>query len=93
MFPRQNGRVPVYAGPRIREFAGPERVRRLLAAPNVRPVVKHKTGAVVGVELLEWGDDSRLDARGGNPLRLSHNHETPENPPRCWMFKQLTVEG
>jgi hypothetical protein len=30
-----NGRILVTAGPRIVEIAGPERVRQLLAAPNV----------------------------------------------------------
>jgi hypothetical protein len=93
MLRRQNGRIPVYVGPRILEFAGPERVRGLLVAPNAQAVVRRRDRAIVGIELLEWGDDSRLDARGGNPQQLSHNHETPENPARCWTFKQLTVEG
>jgi hypothetical protein len=33
--------------------------------------------------LLEWGDDFRLPTRDGNPRKLSHCHETPENPPAC----------
>ena len=83
------GRVLVTAGPRIIEIAGPERVRQLLAAPNAVPVRKRKTGAIVAIQLLEWGDDSRLHTRDGNPLKLSHCHETPENPPRVWTFKRL----
>jgi hypothetical protein len=40
-------------------------------------------------QLLEYGDDSRLHTRDGNPQKLSHCHETPENPPRVWTFKRL----
>ena len=83
------GRVLVTAGPRIVEIAGPERVRQLLAAPNAVAVRKRKTGAIVAIQLLEWGDDSRLHTRDGNPRKLSHCHETPENPPRVWTFKRL----
>ena len=75
-----NGRILVTAGPRIVEIAGPERVRQLLAAPNAVAVRKRKTGAVVAIQLLEWGDDFRLHTRDGNPRKLSHCHETPENP-------------
>jgi hypothetical protein len=83
------GRILVTAGPRIVEFADPERVRRLLSAPNVKIIRKRKTGAIVAIQLLEWGDDSRLHTRDGNPQKLSHNHETPENPPRVWTLKKL----
>jgi hypothetical protein len=34
----------------------------------------------VAIQLLEWGDDSRLHTRDGSPQKLSHCHETPENP-------------
>ena len=83
------GRILVTAGPRIVEIAGPERVRRLLSAPNVKIIRKRKTGAIVAIQLLEYGDDSRLHTRDGNPQKLSHCHETPENPPRVWAFKRL----
>ena len=82
------GRILVSAGPRIVEIAGPERVRQLLAAPNAVAVRKRKTGAIVAIQLLEYGDDSRLHTRDGNPRKLSHCHETPENPPRVWTFKR-----
>jgi hypothetical protein len=84
-----NGRILVTAGPRIVEIAGPERVRQLLAAPNAVAVRKRKTGAVVAIQLLEWGDDFRLHTCDGNPRKLSHCHETPDNPPRVWTFKRL----
>jgi hypothetical protein len=83
------GRVLVTAGPRIIEIAGPERVLQLLTAPNAVAVRKLKTGAIVAIELREWGDDLRLHARDGNPQKLSHCHETPENPPRVWTFKSM----
>jgi hypothetical protein len=81
--------VRVVSGPRILEFAGPERVRQLLRAPNATAVRKRKTGEVVCVLLEPHGDDSRLHARGGNPQRLSHDCETEDNPPRVWTFKKL----
>ena len=92
MFRPRAGRIPVAVGPRIIEFAGPERVRRLLAAPNVKIIRKHKTGAIVELQLLEFGDDARLAPRDGNPQKLSHDSETAENPPRVWTFKKLPGE-
>jgi hypothetical protein len=63
------GRVLVTAGPRIVEIAGPERVRQLLAAPNAVAVRKRKTGAIVAIQLLDFGDNLRLPSRYGNPQR------------------------
>jgi hypothetical protein len=68
------------------------RVRRLLMAPNAVAVRKRKTQDIVAILLEAYGDDSRLHARGGNPQRLSHNGETPENPRRVWTFKRLEPE-
>ena len=82
-------RVPVTAGPRLIEFAGPERVRCLLAAPNARIIRKRKTQAIVAIVLEPYGDDSRLHTRDTNPQRLSHNAETTENPHHVWTFKKL----
>jgi hypothetical protein len=87
--PRRNGRIPVCAGPRLIEFADPERVRRLLTAPNVRIVRRRKDKAIACILLEHYGDDSRLHARSGNPQKLSHCSETPENPPRVWVFKRI----
>ena len=86
---RRDGRIPVRAGPRLIEFAGPERVRRLLQAPNARIVRKHKTKEIVCIVLEPYGDDYRVHEHNGNPQRLSHNHETPENPNRVWTFKKI----
>jgi hypothetical protein len=77
------------AGPRCLEFASPERVQRLIAASNVKIVRKRKTGSIVEVHLLEFGDDFRLPASHANPQRLSHNHETEDNPARVWTLKKL----
>jgi hypothetical protein len=38
---------------------------------------------------MDFGDNLRLPSRYGNPQRLSHNSETPENPRRVWSFKRL----
>jgi hypothetical protein len=82
-------RIPVSSGPRLIEFAGPERVRCLLQAPNARIVRKRKTQAIVAIVLEPYGDDSSVHERNGNPQRLSHNAETAENPNRVWTFKKL----
>ena len=63
----RDGRIPVTAGPRLIEFAGPERVRRLLQAPNARIVRRHKDRAIVCIVLEPYGDDSGIHERNGNP--------------------------
>jgi hypothetical protein len=62
---RPDGRIPVMAGPKCIEFAGPERVRKLMQAANVKVIRKRKTGPVVELQLLEYGDDSRAPSRCG----------------------------
>jgi hypothetical protein len=86
-------RIKVVAGPRLLELAGPERVRELLKAPNAKPIIRKKTGAIVVIEILPHGDDSRLQSRAGNPQRLSHDSETDENPRGVWAFKELQHAG
>jgi hypothetical protein len=85
----RDGRIPVTAGPRLIEFAGPERVRCLLQAPNARIVRQHKDRAIVCIVLEPYGDDCRVHEHNGNPQRLSHNHESAENPNRVWTFKKI----
>jgi hypothetical protein len=82
--------VPVTAGPRLIEFAGPG-ARALPGSwrPNARAVRQRKTQAIVAIVLEAWGDDSRLHTRDGNPQKLSRNAETAENPRRVWTFKKL----
>ena len=87
------GRILVTAGPRIVEIAGPERVRQLLAAPNAVAVRKRKTGAILAIQLLDFGDNLRIPSKYGNPQRLSHNAETPENPSRVWALKRLPASA
>jgi hypothetical protein len=82
-------RIPVFAGPRCIEYAGPERLVRLLAAPNAIPIIQRKTRAVVRVELLAYGDDSRLPSVGGNDQTFTYRSEDERNPRRVWAFKRL----
>ena len=89
MFRPRGNRIPVSSGPRIVEFAGPERVRYLLLAPNAKVVRRRKTQAIVAIVLEPYGDDHRLRQRAGNPQKLSHLSETPENPRGVWTFKRL----
>jgi hypothetical protein len=86
---RLRPRIKVCCGPRLLEMAGPERVRELLKAPNVKPIVRKKTGAIVVLELLPHGDDTRLRSRYGNPQALVHDAETDENPRGVWALKKL----
>ena len=81
------------SGPRLIEMAGLERVLALLAAPNAVPVRARKTKAIAAIQLLEYGDDTRLRSRYGNPQALSHDAETDENPRGTWTFKRLPHAG
>jgi hypothetical protein len=51
--------------------------------------VVHKTKAIAAIEPLNYGDDTRLQSRSGNPQALSHDAETDENPRGVWAFKTL----
>ena len=79
------------AGPRYIELAGPERVRRLAQASNVKVVRRRKTGMIVELQLREFGNDARLRAKAGNAQALSHDCETPTNPRGVWELKQLAA--
>jgi hypothetical protein len=84
-------KIPVFAGPRCIEFAGPERVSRLLEARNATAVIQRKTGKVVELQLLEHGDDSRLRAHAGNDQSLTYRSESDDNPPGVWALKRLLL--
>lgn len=77
------------AGARCVEYAGPERVRRLLQAPNTQAIRQRKSKVIVEIQVEEHGDDSRLPARMGNPHHLSTDREGEDNPPNVWRFKRL----
>jgi hypothetical protein len=73
------GRVPVMSGPRVLERAGPERVRQLLLAPNCKAIRRGgKRGPLVEIQLCDFGNDARIRSKRGNPLKLSHDHETAD---------------
>ena len=86
-------RVPVFAGPRCIEYAGPERLVRLLAAPNAIPIIQHKTKTVVRVELLSYGDDTRLKSKQTNAQNLTYRSEDEWNPPGVLALKRLFLTG
>jgi hypothetical protein len=74
-------------------MAGLERVLALLEAPNAVPVRVRKTQAIAAIELLNYGDDTRLQSRYGNPQALVHTAETDENPRGVWVLKKLQLIG
>jgi len=82
-------KIPIMSGPRCIERASPERLLRIAKAPNVLVVRQRKTGTIVEVQVLEFGDDSRLPSKWSNPLKLSTNHETCDNPRCVWTLKKL----
>jgi len=80
-------RIPVTAGPRLLEMAGPERVAVLLQAPNVKVILRHRR-TIVELQVMDYGDSSRIPPRHGRPLQLSTDSESYDNPPRVWRFKR-----
>jgi hypothetical protein len=84
----QNNRIPVTAGPRLLEMADPQRVESLMRAPNVRVLRYRHT--IVEVQVTDYGDSSRIPPRWGNPMRLSNDSPSDDNPPRVWKLKRLT---
>lgn len=78
-------RIPVTAGPRLLEMADPQRVEVLLRAPNVRVLRYRRT--IVEVQLLDFGDTSRIPPKWGNPQKLSTDLEADDNPANVWKFK------
>lgn len=83
-----NGRIPVTAGPRLLEMADPARVEVLLRAPNVRPILRHKR-LLVEIQILDYGDSSRVPPKWGKPQKLSTNLEAEDNPANVWKFKRF----
>jgi hypothetical protein len=73
-------------------MADPQRVEALLCAPNVRAVMRHKH-TLVELQLLDYGDSSRLPLKWGNPQKLSTDFESDDNPARVWKFKQIKMHA
>lgn len=69
-------------------MADEARVKRLAEAPNVKVIRQRKTGTIVEVQVLEAGDDSRLESYGGNSCVLHTRFENPDNPPNVWALKR-----
>ena len=69
-------------------MADQERARSLLLAPNASGVYARR-GAIVAIELLDYGGDWRHKSARNNPQKLVFNAETDENPPKVWAFKKI----
>jgi len=70
-------------------MADPARVRQILKAPNVEVIKRRKDRAIVQINLVAFGDDSKRKARRGNPFAYSYDGESEENPQNCWALKHL----
>lgn len=84
----QNNRIPVTAGPRLLEMADPQRVEALMRAPNVIAIRRHKRN-IVELQIVDYGDSSRIPPKWGRPQKLTTNLEADDNPARVWKFKRL----
>lgn len=85
---RSRGRcIPVTAGPRLVEMADPQRAEALSRAPNVRALIYRNT--IVELQILDYGDASRIPPKWGNPQKLSTNLESEDNPSRVWKLKRI----
>ena len=67
-------RIPVYAGPRIVAYCDAVSIRRFLDAPNAEVVRKRKTNMVVQINLVSYGDDSKLRSIGDSPSPTYEEH-------------------
>ena len=83
--------IPVFAGPRCIEYAGPERVFQLIRACNASFVRKRKTDKIVEIQLFEYGDDSRLPAARRNDQSYTYRSEDDVNPPGVWALKRILL--
>jgi hypothetical protein len=83
-------RIPVTVGSLVIEMAGPARVKRLLRARNAKPVFTARK-TIGAVELLNYGDDSRIKPSDSDPQTLSIKSETDVNPQNVWMLKPLKL--
>jgi hypothetical protein len=92
-----SGFVPVFEGERFLELADPARVAFLSRASNVKVIRKRNKGERSIVELqmcAKPDDDLALNAKTGNPRRLSHDHAVDAsnwtgNPNRVWTIKPI----
>jgi hypothetical protein len=86
-----NGRIPVTAGPRLVEMADAQRAEVLARAPNVRALRYRRN--IVELQIVDYGDSSRIPPKWGNPQKLSSNREADDNPPRVWKFKSIKMQA
>jgi hypothetical protein len=86
-----NGRIPVTAGPRLVEMADRQRAEILAQAPNVR-VLRYRRN-IVELQIVDYGDSSRVPAKWGNPQKLSTDLEADDNPPRVWKLKSIKMQA
>ena len=69
-------------------MADPQRAEILMRAPNVRAILRHKR-TLVELQILDFGDSSRVPPKFGRPQKLSTDLEAEDNPPRVWKLKRL----
>jgi hypothetical protein len=86
-----NGRIPVTSGPRLLEMADPQRAEALMRSANVKALRYKRT--IVELQILDYGDSSRVPAKWGNPQKLSTDFESDDNPARVWKLKQIKMHA
>ena len=72
-------------------MADPQRAEALMRAPNVERS-RYKRN-IVELQIVDYGDSSRVPPKWGNPQKLSTDLEADDNPARVWKFKQIKLRG
>jgi hypothetical protein len=67
-------KIPVFVGSRIVDMCDPVSVRRYIGAANAEVVRKRKTGQIVQVNLLAYGDDSQRRSAHDNAHPTYEEH-------------------
>ena len=74
-------------------LADESQARDLLRAGYARLIRRRGCARVLQAVVALQRDDLRLLGRGSaaDHTRYSHDHETPDNPPRVWCFNQRVL--
>ena len=68
-------------------MADPQRAEALMRSTNVRALRYKRT--IVELQVLDYGDSSRMAPKWGNPQKLSTDLEAEDNPAGVWKLKKV----
>jgi hypothetical protein len=82
-------RIPVFSNGRCIDLVDETRAKRLAKARNVEAIRRRKDKRIVELHIENYGGDWKGNRRHGDPRKYSHDHETDQNPNRCWTLRHL----